>query len=139
MLSLHGCTFWFGLEVMDSLLVLQLRVTGSMCLLPHMPLWHERTTFRSRKTVGTMIWVGGRSVQNLVANCVASTSCLKNVFSGVPVVFVWYMCVYTCLHVVWHNKWPTTKFFLISYLWMFAFSTGVIPKRFVVLQVVIQI
>jgi hypothetical protein len=58
-----------------------------------MPLWHEETTFHSRNTVGTMIWVGGRSAQNLVANCVASTSCLKNVFSGVPVV-----CV--CTHVL---------------------------------------
>jgi hypothetical protein len=76
--------------------ILQLRVTGSIYLLSQMLSSHEETTICSRYTVGMMIWIGGRSVQILVANCVAFTSCLKNLFSGVPVVYVWCMCVYTC-------------------------------------------
>jgi hypothetical protein len=49
--------------------ILQLRVTGSMYLLSGMPLWPEETTIPSRYTIGTMLWVDGSSVQNLVANC----------------------------------------------------------------------
>jgi hypothetical protein len=77
--------------------ILRLRVTGSVYLLSHMPSWREEKAMPGRYIVGgTMIWVGGRLVQILVANCIASTSCLKNVFSVVPVVYVWCTCVYTC-------------------------------------------
>jgi hypothetical protein len=49
--------------------ILQLRVTGSIYLLFHVPSWCEETTIRIRYTAGTMLWVGGSSVQILVVNC----------------------------------------------------------------------